>query len=112
MWGSGPPREHSECAVRADIRKSHRPVFYEDIITSNLFLDVMGNYTIAQLDNINSNNNNNLILQLDGTSLNFARIFRDCLNVNFPRRWTGRLGPYTWTPRSPVLTPLDVFLLC
>lgn len=114
MWGSGLPRERSE--REQDSPKEN--VWYErvigplfnDIIASNLFLDVMENYTIPQ---INSNNNNNLILQLDGASLYCARIFHDCSNVKFPGRWTGRLGPCTskWTPRSSDLTPLDFLLL-
>jgi hypothetical protein len=119
IWGSGPPRERSEreqdspkenvwCALTYERVIGPARSFYEDFITSNLFLDVVENYTIPQL-----NNNNNLVLQLDGASLQFARIFRDCLNVNYPGRWTGRLGPCTgmWTPRSPDLTPLDFLLL-
>ena len=32
------------------------------------------------------------------------------LNVTFPNRWIGRGGPTPWPPRSPDITPLDLFL--
>jgi hypothetical protein len=31
------------------------------------------------------------------------------LDVKFPGRWIGRGGPIAWPPRSPDLTPLDIF---
>lgn len=32
------------------------------------------------------------------------------LDLTFPNRWIGRLGPSPWPPRSPDLTPLHFFL--
>ena len=32
------------------------------------------------------------------------------LNATFPNRWTGRDGPTPWPPRSPDITPFDIFL--
>ena len=35
---------------------------------------------------------------------------RRFLDVTFPNRWIGRDGPAHWPPRSPDITPLDIFL--
>jgi len=32
------------------------------------------------------------------------------LDATFPNRWNGRDGPTPWPPRSPDITPLDLFL--
>jgi hypothetical protein len=32
------------------------------------------------------------------------------LDAKFPDRWIGRDGPTPWTPRSPDITPLGLFL--
>ena len=32
------------------------------------------------------------------------------LDATFPNRWIGRDGPTSWPPRSPDITPLDLFL--
>jgi hypothetical protein len=32
------------------------------------------------------------------------------LDATFPNRWIGRDGPTPWPPRSPDITPLDLFL--
>jgi hypothetical protein len=55
-------------------------------------------------------NSNNLILELDGSPVNFLHTVHDCLNVNFPGRWIGRGLPIAWPLRSPDLTHLDFFL--
>ena len=31
------------------------------------------------------------------------------LDATFPNRWIGRDGPTPWPPRSPDITPLDIF---
>jgi hypothetical protein len=55
-------------------------LFDRDIITSNSCSEMLENYPLSQLNN----NKNNIILQLDGTPVNFRHNIRDCLNVNFP----------------------------
>jgi hypothetical protein len=35
---------------------------------------------------------------------------REYFNSHYPDDWIGRLGPETWPPRSPELTPRDYFL--
>lgn len=42
--------------------------------------------------------------QQDGAAAHFARLVRDYLDMIFPNRWIGRMGPIAWPPRSPDLT--------
>ena len=39
----------------------------------------------------------------------FSLKVRDYLDKEFPGRWIGRGGPLAWPPRSPDLSPLDLF---
>ena len=45
--------------------------------------------------------------QLDGTPIHTAKRTKYLLNLHFPGRWMGNLGPIHWPPYSPDLTPLD-----
>ncbi|KZC07320.1 hypothetical protein WN55_07731 [Dufourea novaeangliae] len=49
-------------------------------------------------------------LQHDGCPARYARRVRDALNEFYPNKWIGRGGLVSWPPRSPDLTPLDIFL--
>lgn len=51
-----------------------------------------------------------VFFQQDGAAAHFACLVRQYLDIVFPNRWIGRLGPIEWPPRSPDLTPLDYFL--
>lgn len=53
---------------------------------------------------------NDVYYQQDGAPAHYARLVRDYLDIVFPNRWIGRLGPIVWPPRSPDLTPLNYFL--
>lgn len=53
---------------------------------------------------------NDVWFQQDGAPAHYARLVRNYLDLVFPNRWIGRLGPIAWPPRSPDLTPLDFFL--
>jgi hypothetical protein len=57
----------------------------------------------------------NIIFQQDGAPPLFLNGVREYLNDFVPYRWIGRNGPndfafLRWPPRSPVLTPCDIFL--
>lgn len=41
--------------------------------------------------------------QQDGAPAHYARLVRQYLDIVFPNRWIGRLGPMAWPPRSPDL---------
>lgn len=51
-----------------------------------------------------------VIFQQDGAPAHYAVLVRRYLDLIFPNRWIGRLGPIPWPPRSPDLTALDFFL--
>ena len=44
------------------------------------------------------------------TSPHYLGEVREYLNTRFPGRWIGRAAPIAWPPRSPDLTPMDLFL--
>ena len=48
--------------------------------------------------------------QHDGAPPHFDLDVREYLNNVFPNRWIGRGGPVQWPPRSPDLTPMDLFI--
>ena len=55
-----------------------------------------------------------IIFMQDGAPPHWAKIVRDWMNVNLPERWIGRgsdtVDNIPWPPRSPDLTPLELFL--
>ena len=53
--------------------------------------------------------NNKMIFQQDGAPPHFSKEVRAWLNEKFNGRWIGRGGPMSWAPRSPDLTPLELF---
>jgi hypothetical protein len=51
-----------------------------------------------------------MLFQQDGAPPpHFHKEATDFLYRRFPEKWIGRGGPITWPPRSPDLTPLDLF---
>jgi len=51
-----------------------------------------------------------VIFMQDGAPPHFSCFVTDVLNGRFPDAWIGRGGPMSWPPRSPDLSPLDIFL--
>lgn len=51
-----------------------------------------------------------VIFPHDGAPPHWAMDVCEFLNSTFPNRWFGRDGPTAWSPRSPDITLLDVFL--
>jgi len=51
-----------------------------------------------------------IIFQQDGAPPHWGSDVRQFLDATFLNRWTGRDGPTPWPPRSPDITPLDLFL--
>jgi hypothetical protein len=51
-----------------------------------------------------------LWFQHDGSQVHCRADIRQWFNVTYLRRWIGRRGPIIWPPRSPDLTPMDIFL--
>ena len=72
---------------------------------------VRKNWLLPQLNT----NYDNYILQLDGAPPSFHRNVRVLLNCVLQQRWIGRAAKgdnhlLPWPPRSPNLTPCDLFL--
>jgi len=51
-----------------------------------------------------------LIFQQDGAPPHWGSFVRWFLDATYPNRWNGRDGPTPWPPRSPDITPFDLFL--
>jgi hypothetical protein len=51
-----------------------------------------------------------IIFQQDGAPPHWGSNVRRFSDVAFPNRWIGRDGPTPWPPRSPDITPHDLFL--
>jgi hypothetical protein len=65
-------------------------------------------FLIPQLDE--DDQEGRILFQQDGEHPHYLEEVREYLNTRFPGRWIGRAAPIAWPPRSPDLTPLDVFL--
>jgi hypothetical protein len=80
--------------------------FIENTITANVYLDMLMNFEVPQLEDLQPH----VIFQQDVAPPHLGLCVSDFLNEQFPDRWTGRDGPIPWPPRSPDITPLDFFL--
>jgi hypothetical protein len=63
-----------------------------------------------QVERLNTFNLVFTFFQHDGAPPHWWQDVRRALNATFPGRWVGRDGPTDWPPRSPDITPLDLFL--
>ncbi|ERL84518.1 hypothetical protein D910_01948, partial [Dendroctonus ponderosae] len=75
-----------------------------------MFLQFLINHLSILLEEVPFNIKINIWLQLDGLPPHYHCEVRQFLNANFQNRWIGRNGFENWPPRSPDLTPLDLFL--
>ena len=82
-------------------------MFAGKTVTGNTYLDVLEQFLEPQL--ISDGIMDTVVFQHDGAPPHFAITVRDYLNQAFPGRWIGRAAPMKWPPRSPDLTPLDIF---
>jgi hypothetical protein len=82
--------------------------FMETIITRIMYLDMLQQVIIPQLDE--DGQEGRIHFQHDGAPPHYLEEVREYLNTRFSVRWSGRAAPIAWRPRSPDLTPLDFFL--
>lgn len=89
------------------------PIFLEDNLTGDIYLNMLQNIIYPLLVEIVEHDEryqeNLLVFQQDGAPPHFARHVREFLGQHFPAQWIGRRGPMEWPARSPDLTPLDFF---
>lgn len=86
------------------------PVFIEGNLNGVRYLDLLRQHLEPFLDNLPLNERWSFYFQQDGAPPHFTLPVREYLSQLLPRHWIGRRGPIEWPPRSPDLTPLDVFL--
>ena len=98
-----------KCVVWLGTQLSNRPLFFaEPTIKSDNYLDMLQQYAMPQIQV-----KNDVIFKQDGAPPHWGTIVRDYLDETFPKQWIGRDGGdewRAWPPRSPDLTPHDVYL--
>lgn len=85
------------------------PHVFQGPLTSATYLDFLEHHLPGLLDIIPVPKRAEIIYQHDGAPAHSSNTVRDFLNLQYPR-WIGRVGPISWPPRSPDLTPLDFFV--
>ena len=103
-------RDSPKINVWMGITKSnvYRPyMFAEPTVTGFTYLDLLQQFLESQL--IQDGILDSVVYQQDGAPPHFALIVRNYLNYTFPERWIGRVSLRLWAPRSPDLTPMDLF---
>lgn len=86
------------------------PHFFQEHLTSELYLDFLRNVLPGYLEEIPLNIRRCMWFQHDGCPAHYGRIVRQHLDESYPNRWIGRGSIFPWPPRSPDLTCLDFYL--
>lgn len=86
------------------------PYMFETTVNGKRYLEMLRDWLLPQLRQIESFNNGEMFFQQDGAPPHWSRAVRNWLDASFPHRWIGRGGPIRWPARSPDLTPLDYWL--
>jgi len=118
IWGSENPRvslEHVRDSPKVNVfcalskERVYGPFFFmETTITGIVYLDMLQEFLIPQLDE--DDQEGRIHFQQDGAPPHYLGEVREYLNTRFPGRGIGRAAPIAWPPRSLDLTPLDFFL--
>lgn len=85
------------------------PHILPDRLNAPLFYDFLNNNFNNLLEEVPLNIRPQMWIQLDGAPAHYGRIVREWLDINYPQRWIGRLGPIPWPPRSPDINPMDFY---
>ena len=86
------------------------PFVFDNTLTGNAYEVFLRNELPGLLEDIPLMIRSQMYFQHDGAPPHYTRHVRDYLNESFPNRWLGRGGPVAWPPRSPDLTPLDIYI--
>lgn len=82
---------------------------FDENLTAALYVNILEENLLNEIDNLPLREMNNLIFQQDGNSCHNALAARIFLDQHFPNKWIGTNGPVRWPARSPDLTPMDFF---
>ncbi|PNF42433.1 hypothetical protein B7P43_G10117, partial [Cryptotermes secundus] len=117
IWGSENPRvslEHVRDSPKVNVfcalskERVYGPFFMERTITGIVYLDMLQEFLIPQLDE--DDQEGRIHFQQDGASPHYLGEVHEYLNTCFPGQWIGRAAPIAWPPRPPDLNPMDFFL--
>lgn len=86
------------------------PIFYENIMNGDRYLNIIQEIIIPELHQIYPNRFNRLWWIQDGAPAHRSRAVQELLHDNFNNRIVALNQPIEWPPRSPDLTPCDFFL--
>lgn len=85
--------------------------FFRGSVNAERYIDMLAFQFIPSSSRIRQALPGPPIFQQDGAPAHFALDTRAFLNEHFPHRWIGRgCEENPWPPRSPDLTPLDLWL--
>jgi hypothetical protein len=82
--------------------------FMETTITGILYLDMLQQFHIPQLDE--DDQEGCIHFRQDGSPPHYFEEVCKYLNTRFPGQWIGRAVPISWASHSSDLTPLNFFL--
>ena len=82
-------------------------VFFDGAVDGNNYLNILHDVVVPQLRT--RANFSELYFQKDGATPHYALLVRNYFDNIFPLHWIGRQGSIDWQPRSPDLTPMDLF---
>jgi hypothetical protein len=115
IWGSESPhavREYERDGPKVNVwcalscHEVSGPFFFQEkTVNSTNYLDMLELFAVLQVAHLQPN----VFFQQDGAPPHCGLTVRKSLNKTFPNRWIRRDGPITWLPRSPDITPLDIF---
>lgn len=122
-WCEENPNEHIEAHTQRPLKRNVwagilgneiiGPFFIDGNLDGPKYIILLHNQIVPEMHASAARQNiawNDVYFQQDGAPAHYARLVREYLDLVFPNRWIGRLGPIAWPPRSPDLTPLDFFL--
>jgi hypothetical protein len=90
------------CALSKE--RVYSPLFFmETTITSIMYLDMLQQFLIPQLDE--DYQDGRIHFQQNGAPPHYLGEVRKYRNTRVPGQWIGRVAPIAWPPRSMDLTP-------
>jgi len=87
----------------------HRSRIYSNNMNADYYTDFLLHRLPELLENVPLAQRIEMLFQQDGHPAHTSRLARTILNKKFPGRWIGLHGQ-EWPPRSPNLTPMDIFV--
>ena len=84
------------------------PIFFDETVMADVYVNLLSTSFLPVASAFDPSKR--FILQQDGASSHSANKTVAWLQQNLPKRWIGKDGLLEWPPRSPDLSPVDIFL--